>query len=212
VVKVAGTISDAGREAARLVQEEGCFDLSTLKEPYRAEGKKTMGLELWEELPRLPDAIIYPTGGGTGLIGLWKAFDELEALGLIRGPRPRLIAVQPEGCAPVVEAMKLGLAETAPFPDPNTIAAGLRVPAPYAGREVLEVLRASGGTAVTVDDDALRDATRTFARDEGMLVAPEAGAALAALPKLLDRRLIGRDEQVVLFLTGGAALYLDVLG
>jgi len=202
-VLVDGTISDSGRKAKE--------ELARLKEPYRAEGKKTMGYELWEQMTELPDVIVYPTGGGTGLVGMWKAFDELETMGLLDQRRPRLITVQASGCAPVVDALAAGADTVAPASAPHTFASGLRVPAPYAGPEVLDCVRRSGGTGVTVSDDEIRAATLTIARTDGIAVAPEAAATLAALPRLLERQVIDCDERIVLFLTGGAALYLDVV-
>jgi threonine synthase len=195
-----GLIDACGVVARRLAAEEGSFDLSTLREPYRVEGKKTMGLELAEDLGwRLPDVIVYPTGGGTGLVGMWKAFDELEQLGLIGPDRPRLVAVQAEGCAPIVRAFERGAATAEPWQDARTRAAGLRVPAAVGDRLILDALRASGGTAVAVSEEALTEAQVAAARLLGSYVAPESGAALAALPVLRDRGELADRDEVVLF-------------
>ena len=209
---VDGVISDAGRHAAAAAKEHGWFDVSTLREPYRLEGKKTMGFELAEQFGwELPDVIVYPTGGGTGLIGIWKAFDELEALGWIDSRRPRMVAVQAEGCAPIVHAFEAGSEFAEPVANPHTIAAGLRVPAAIGDYLILRTLRESGGTAVAVSDDAIREAVGLVAREAGILTAPEAAATVAAVPELLERGAIERDERVVLLLTGSGLKYMDVL-
>ena len=203
-----GTIADCGRFLAERGSEAGWFDVSTLKEPYRVEGKKTMGLELAEHLGwTLPDVILYPTGGGTGLVGMAKAFDELRELGWIDAPSPRFVAVQAEGCAPIVEAFQAGADDATPPSTPHTVAAGLRVPSPIGDRWMLRTLRASAGTAVSVSDTELIDGTRRLARQEGVFTAPEAGALVAALSRLLDEGWIQRDERVVLFLTGTGLKY-----
>ncbi len=209
---VDGVISDAGRHAAAAAKEHGWFDVSTLREPYRLEGKKTMGFEIAEQFGwELPDAIVYPTGGGTGLIGIWKAFDELETLGWIDSRRPRMVAVQAEGCAPIVQAFEAGSEFAEPVENPRTIAAGLRVPAAIGDYLILRTLRESGGTAVAVSDDAIREAVGLVAREAGILTAPEAAATVAAVPELLERGAIERDERVVLLLTGSGLKYMDVL-
>ncbi|MEX2229438.1 MAG: threonine synthase, partial [Dehalococcoidia bacterium] len=184
---VDGLITEAGRLIAIGVAEQGWLDLSTLKEPFRVEGKKTMGYELWEQFDgELPQAILYPTGGGTGLIGMWKAFDELEAMGLIGAERPQMIAVQAEGCAPIVRAFVAGAARAEPWADAQTIAPGIRVPAPFADDLILSAIRASSGTAVSVSDDDILDAMGEFAREEGIDAAPEGAATLAGLRKLVE--------------------------
>src|SRR5690606_8397515 len=171
---VDGYISDAGRLIAEGCREHGWFEMSTLKEPYRVEGKKTMGYEIWEQLEgRLPGAILYPTGGGTGLIGMWKAFDELEEMGLIGDERPRMYAVQADGCAPIVRAWDAGAERAEPWPSPETIAPGIRVPAPFADDLILRTLRESRGSAVAVTDDQIRESMAQLARLEGIDACPE---------------------------------------
>lgn len=205
---VDGSIADAGRRARDVCRESGGFDVSTLREPYRVEGKKTMGYELAEDLGwTLPDAIVYPTGGGTGLVGMWKAFEELEALGWIGAERPRMIAVQAAGCAPIVRAFEAGDACAEPVADPRTVASGLRVPSAIGDFLMLDILRRSGGSAVAVTDDELVEGARRLAREEGILAGPEAGAAVAALPGLLERAVVARDDRVVLFVTGHGLKY-----
>jgi len=200
VVAVDGLIDAAGRVAGELAGQDGAFDLSTLKEPHRAEGKKTMGLELAEDLGwRLPDVVVYPTGGGTGIVGMWKAFSELEALGLIGPERPRMVAVQAAGCAPFVRAFERGERTAEPWVDGRTRAAGLRVPRAVGDILVLDALRASGGTAVAVSETALTDAQRLGARLGAGFVGPETGAALAALPVLRERGDLGPGDEVVVF-------------
>ena len=212
VTLVPGVITDAGKRL-REVAGPDWSDLSTLKEPYRVEGKKTMGYELAEQLAwTLPDAILYPTGGGTGLVGMDKAFGELEELGWIpRGRRPRLVSVQVEGCAPIVRAFAAGAAEATPWEDPHTLAAGLRVPAAVGDRWMLEVLRATGGTAIAVPEaEMLRD-TIALSRALGVLVAPEGGAVLAAFRRLVASGFLARGERVVLFNTGSGLKYLEAI-
>jgi threonine synthase len=210
---VDGLITDAGRVAAEQGAAPDWYDVSTLKEPYRVEGKKTMGYELAEQLEwRLPDWIIYPTGGGTGLIGMWKAFEELEALGWIpAGRRPRMVTVQAEGCAPIVQAFERGLDCGVAVDDPRTVADGLRVPRAVADFLMLRVLRASDGAAVAVTDESMVAAMRRLGAAEGVSAAPEGGAALVAIERLVDEGRIARGDTVVLFNTGGALKYLDVL-
>ncbi len=206
---VEGLISDAGRLAAEQAREKGWFDVSTFKEPYRAEGKKTMGLELAEAFGwQLPDVILYPTGGGTGLVGMWKAFAELEALGWIDRRRPRMISVQAEGCAPVVRAFSQHAERVEFWQNASTLASGLRVPGPFADRLILRALRESGGTAVAVSDEQITAAQKRWAAAEGMFTAPEGAACLAALEILLETGQIGRRESVVLFNTGSGLKYI----
>lgn len=203
VFTVEGSIATAGRVVARVAPATGWFDLSTLKEPYRLEGKKTMGLELAEQLGwTLPDLVVYPTGGGTGLIGIAKAAEELIALGWVRGPRPRFVAVQAEGCAPVVRAWREGAEATAPWPDPVTRAPGLRVPSPFAGRQILAVIRQTGGEALAVGEEEIEAAQRRLARLEGVWTAPEAAATVAALARLAGRGAVAPEARTVLILTG----------
>jgi threonine synthase len=210
---VDGLITDAGRLAAETGRPLGWYDVSTLKEPYRLEGKKTMGFELAEQLGwRWPDWIVYPTGGGTGLIGMWKAFEELEAIGWIApGRRPRMVSVQADGCAPIVRAFAAGRDCAEPVVDAHTIADGLRVPAAVGDFLMLRILRESGGTALSIPDAAMVDGMRRLGSSEGISAAPEGGAALAALDRLLAAGKISDDDVVVLFNTGGALKYLDVL-
>jgi threonine synthase len=210
---VDGLITEAGRLAAETGRPLGWYDVSTLKEPYRLEGKKTMGFELAEQLGwRWPDWIVYPTGGGTGLIGMWKAFEELEAIGWIApGRRPRMVSVQADGCAPIVRAFAAGRDCAEPVVDAHTIADGLRVPAAVGDFLMLRILRESGGTALSIPDAAMIDGMRRLGSSEGISAAPEGGAALAALDRLLAAGKISDDDVVVLFNTGGALKYLDVL-
>jgi len=205
-----GLITDCGAEVARRKDEEGWFDVSTLKEPYRVEGKKTLGYELAEQLNwTLPDVIIYPTGGGTGLIGMWKAFAEMEELGLIGAKRPRMVTVQAAGCAPIVKAFEDGKRFADEFPAATTIASGLRVPRAIGDFMILDALRESGGTAVSVTDAELIAATREIGATEGVFCAPEGAACLPALRKLIDAGNLDSDEQVILFNTGGGVKYLE---
>jgi threonine synthase len=203
VFTIEGSIATAGRIVAQAAPALGWFDLSTLKEPYRLEGKKTMGLELAEQCGwRLPTVLLYPTGGGTGFVGIAKAYEELSAMGWLEGRWPRFIAVQAEGCAPLVKAFSEGADTTVPWPDPVTMAAGLRVPSPFAGRQMLRLLRRTHGDAVAVSDAAIVEAQRLLARCEGIWTAPEAAALVAALPELQQRGTIERDDRVLLVLTG----------
>ncbi|NKB87931.1 MAG: threonine synthase [Acidobacteria bacterium] len=211
VTIVDGTISDAGARMASEARDDW-FPVSTLQEPYRLEGKKTMGLELAEQLAwQLPDVILYPTGGGTGLLGMWKAFDELEAIGMLDSRRPRMIAVQAEGCAPIVKAFEAGDSSAAPWENATTVANGLRVPKAFADREILSVIRASKGTAITIDDDAMLAMLRLLAGVEGIYTAPEAAATIVAAQRLVADGTIHADERVVTFLTGNAYKYLSSL-
>jgi threonine synthase len=198
-----GLISDAGAWVAEQAAEHGWFAMATLKEPYRVEGKKTMGFELWEQLDgELPDAILYPTGGGTGLIGMWKAFAELEAMGLIGSERPRMIVVQAEGCAPIVRAYEAGAERAEPWEDAATIAPGIRVPSAFADDLILQAVRESDGDAVAVSDDEIRSAILDVTRSEGIDVCPEGAATVAGLRKLLAEDRIDGDSRIVLFNTG----------
>ena len=210
---VDGHIGDAGRAMRAEAADKGWFDLSTLKEPYRVEGKKTMGYELAEQMGwELPEAILYPTGGGTGLIGMWKAFAEMEELSWIpRGRRPKLYAVQSTGCAPVVRAIEEGRERIAPWENPKTVASGLNVPAPYADKLVLAALRESGGGAVAVPEEAIAPATRELAAREGILAAPEGAACILGLSRLLAAGRIASKDRVVVFNTGTGLKYLDAI-
>jgi len=200
---VAGVITDAAKRVQQYIAASGGFDLSTLKEPYRVEGKKIMGYELLEDLGRLPDAILYPTGGGTGLIGMWKAFGEMQRLGWIGDERPRMFTVQSSGCAPVVRAFEQGL-DTAPeWESPQTSAWGLRVPRAIGDRLMLNALRQSRGGAVAVDEAQIEDAAAAMREREGIDGGPEAGAAMLALQTLMTNGTLTRDDTVVVFNTGG---------
>jgi len=205
-----GLITDCGAEVARRKEAEGWFDVSTLKEPYRIEGKKTMGYELAEQFDwELPDVIIYPTGGGTGLIGMWKAFDEMEQMGWIGSKRPRMVTVQASGCQPIVRAFEEGKRFADEFPNAHTTASGLRVPKAIGDFLILDALRASGGTAVAVTDKELIDATKVIGAAEGIFCAPEGAACLPALQKLLADGSVKADERVVLFNTGSGVKYVE---
>jgi threonine synthase len=213
VTLVDGLITDAGRIAAEKGKPLGWYDVSTLKEPYRIEGKKTMAYEVGEQLDwQFPDWIIYPTGGGTGMVGMWKAFEEMEAIGWkARGRRPKMVSVQAEGCAPIVKAFNEGQERSELFPNAHTVADGLRVPKAIGDFLVLRAVRESGGTALAVSDaDMVRD-MRELGAKEGISAAPEGGASLTALKHLLDRGMVASSDTVVLFNTGGALKYLDVI-
>lgn len=211
VTLIDGLITDCGRAAREGVEKFGHFDVSTLKEPYRVEGKKTMGYELAEQLDwSLPDVIIYPTGGGTGLVGMWKAFDEMEKLGWIDSRRPRLVSVQSEGCAPIVKAFHEGKEQAEPWPEAKTIAAGLRVPAAIGDFLILRALRESRGTAIAVPDGEILEATYLLGKTTGLWPAPEGGATLAAFLHLKHNGWIKEGESVVLFNTGNGAKYSKV--
>jgi threonine synthase len=204
-----GHIGDCGKASRAWAGESGAFDVSTLREPYRIEGKKTLGLEIAEQLQwTLPDAILYPTGGGTGLIGMWKAFDELRAAGwLPANARTRLFSVQSTGCAPIVRAFEAGADVATPWDKPETVASGLRVPGPLGGRLILRGLRETNGGAVAVSDAALTEWEHTVASGEGIDMCPEGGAAVAALAELVRRGVVARDARVVVFNTGAGWLY-----
>jgi len=213
VYLVPGSIADAGAVVKRACTERGWYDASTLKEPYRIEGKKTMGFELAEQLEwKLPDVIVYPTGGGVGLIGMWKGFAELREIGWIApDDMPRFVAAQATGCAPIVRAFEEGAAESQPWPDPKTFAAGIRVPKALGDFLVLRALRESSGIALAVTDDEMRDMMRLVGTMEGMLVCPEGAAAIAAAAKLRRDRWIRDDESVVVFNTGSGLKYAESL-
>jgi threonine synthase len=207
---VDGLINDAARAAAAMAKEYGWFDVSTFKEPYRVEGKKTMGLELAEAFGwELPDVILYPTGGGTGLVGMWKAFSELEALGWIGSKRPRMVSVQSSGCAPIVKAFYNGESRAEPWPNAATLASGLRVPIVFADRLILRALRESNGTAVSVSDDDILKAQQEIAASEGIFTAPEGAATFAAARVLAKNGWVQPDEKVVLFNTGSGLKYIQ---
>ncbi len=214
VVLVEGIISDAAGMAGEKARQEGWFDLSTFKEPYRVEGKKIMGYELAEAFGwSLPDVIVYPTGGGTGLVGMWKAFAELEALGWLEiEKRPRMVAVQADGCAPVIKAFEAGAEFCDFWTNAHTLASGLRVPKSFADALILKDLRESRGQAVAVSDAAILEAQRQLSRMEGIFPAPEGAATLAAVEELVRQAWIAPDESVVLFNTGSGLKYLDQLG
>ncbi|MGO9011063.1 MAG: threonine synthase [Bryobacteraceae bacterium] len=208
VTLVDGLISDCGRLVAERGPQEGWFDVSTLKEPYRIEGKKTMGYEVAEQMDwEPPDAIFYPTGGGVGMIGMWKAFDEMEKLGWIGSRRPKMIAVQAEGCAPVVRAFQENETRSRFFEGAHTLAAGLRVPKPLGDFLVLEAVRSSGGTAIAVSDEEMLDAGEELASSEGIFAAPEGAACVAALRKLLADGFLKPADRIVLYNTGSGLKY-----
>jgi threonine synthase len=210
VTLVDGLITDCGKIVAERKQAEGWFDVSTLKEPYRVEGKKTMGYELAEQLDwKLPDVIIYPTGGGTGLIGMWKAFDEMQQMGWIDSNRPRMVSVQSSTCAPIIRAFEKGERFADEFEDAATVASGLRVPKAIGDFLILDAIRESGGTAVAVTDSELIKAVGEIGAAEGIFAAPEGAACLPALRKLIDQGLVKAGETVVLFNTGSGIKYLE---
>jgi threonine synthase len=209
---VRGLIGDAGRLVAAAAARAGWFEVATLKEPYRVEGKKTIGLELVEQLGwRMPDVVVYPTGGGVGLIGIAKALGELRELGWVDGPQPRFVAVQADGCAPIVAALHAGADDVQPWPHPHTVAYGINVAAPLGGRLVLAALRQSGGTAIAVSDAGALAAQADCAREEGLLVCPEGGAALEAVRRLRADGWIGPAEEVVVLNTGTALTYPELV-
>jgi threonine synthase len=213
VTLVDGLITDCGAEVARRKESEGWFDVSTLKEPYRVEGKKTLGYELAEQLDwQLPDCIVYPTGGGTGLVGMWKAFEEMEALGWINDKRPRMVSVQSSGCAPIVRAFEEGARHAEEFQNAETVASGLRVPKAIGDFLILDALRSSGGAAIAVSDEELLAAVKEIGAAEGVFVAPEGATCLPALRKLIERGDVKPDERVVLFNTGAGVKYLEAFG
>src|SRR5271168_4193079 len=210
VTLVDGLISDCARIVMQRKDQEGWFDVSTLKEPYRIEGKKTMGYEVAEQLNwTLPDAIFYPAGGGVGLIGMWKAFAEMETMGWISSRRPKMIAVQTEGCQPVVRAFERGESKSEFWHNAHTVAAGLRVPKPLGDALMLDAIRKSGGTAIAVSDEELLDASLELGADEGIFAAPEGGACVAALSKLLANGFLKKDDRIVIYNTGAGLKYLE---
>ena len=210
VTLVDGLISDCAKLVAAGAAREGWFDVTTLKEPYRIEGKKTMGYEVAEQMDwQLPDAIFYPTGGGVGLIGMWKAFSEMEELGWIGAKRPKMIAVQVEGCQPVVRAFEQGAGRSEFWENASTVASGLRVPKPLGDFLILKAVRESGGTAIAVSDTELLDAGIRLASEEGLFIAPEGAACVSALEKLLQSGFLKTDEKIVLYNTGSGLKYLE---
>jgi len=209
---VDGLISDCGRIVAERKAAEGWFDISTLKEPFRVEGKKTMGYELVEQLGwEYPEAVFYPTGGGVGLIGMWKAFEEMEELGWVTGRRPRMVAIQAAGCAPVARAFEQGETVSRMWENARTFAAGLRVPKPYGDALILEIVRESGGTVAAVTDDEIFGSLKDWGRQEGILLSPEGAAATAAYDRLVGTGFLKAEDRVVLFNTGSGNKYTDVL-
>ncbi|MEX0585402.1 MAG: threonine synthase, partial [Pirellulales bacterium] len=210
---VDGLITDCGRIVREAKNRLGGVDLSTLKEPYRVEGKKTMGLELAEQFSwRLPDVILYPTGGGTGLVGMWKAFAELRELGWLESDSlPRMVAVQSDGCAPIVRAFEAGARFAEPFPDAATIASGIRVPAAVGDFMILDAIRASGGRAVAVPEVRLHEWMRLVAQSEGLAICPETAACIGALERLTAEGWIKREESVLVFNTGAAQKYVEAI-
>jgi threonine synthase len=209
---VDGLISDCARIVGERKEKEGWFDLSTLKEPFRVEGKKTMGYELVEQLGwEYPDAVFYPTGGGVGLIGMWKAFQEMEELGWVKGKRPKMIAVQAAGCAPVARAFDEGEAASQMWQDAATFASGLRVPKPYGDYINLEAVRESGGTVVALSDEQILVSLTDWASQEGILLSPEGAAATAAYDHLIGTGFLSPSDRIVLFNTGSGNKYTDVL-
>jgi len=213
VTLVDGLISDCARLVNERREAEGWFEISTLKEPFRVEGKKTMGFEAAEQLDwKLPDAIFYPTGGGVGLIGMWKAFDEMEYLGWIGKERPKMISVQAAGCAPVVKAWNEHKAVAEVWQNAQTLAAGLRVPKPYADYIILDILKKSGGTAVAVSEEQIFDAVEEWSSKDGVFAAPEGAASLAAYKILIKEKFLKPSDTVVLFNTGSGLKYIDVIG
>ena len=213
VTLVDGLISDCGRIVNERKQAEGWFEISTLKEPFRVEGKKTMGFEVAEQLDwRLPDAIFYPTGGGVGLIGMWKAFEEMEQLGWIGKERPKMVSVQAAGCAPVVKAWEEHKPVAEVWQNAQTLAAGLRVPKPYADYIILDILKKSGGTAIAVSEEQIFDAVKEWASKDGVFAAPEGAASLAAYKILVQQKFLSANDRVVLFNTGSGLKYIDVIG
>jgi threonine synthase len=213
VTLIDGLITDCAAEIAKRKTEEGWFDMSTLKEPYRAEGKKTMGYELAEQMEWvLPDVIIYPTGGGTGLVGMWKAFDEMERMGWIGAKRPKMVSVQAAGCAPIVKAFENGERFADEFPNAHTSASGLRVPRAIADFIMLDLIRVSHGTALTVTDEEMIASAKEIGAKTGVFAAPEGGATLASARKLSKSGFIGAEDSVVLFNTGSGVKYIEALG
>ena len=209
---VDGLIGDAGQLSRQKAQEEGLFDVSTLQEPYRVEGKKTMGYEIAEQMDwTLPDAIIYPTGGGTGIVGIWKAFQEMEAMGWIDSKRPKMFCVQSDGCAPMVRAFHEGAEFAEPWPNAQTIAAGLRVPSAIGDYLILGALRESGGGALTVSDEEMLTSMKVVASLEGMFICPEGAATVAAVGKLVASGTLSPEERILMLNTGSGLKYLELV-
>ena len=209
---VNGLITDAGKLSNNLAGTQGYFDVSTLKEPYRAEGKKTMGYEIAEQMNwNIPDVIIYPTGGGTGIIGIWKAMQEMEDLGWIDDKRPRMFSVQAENCAPIVKAFSNGSKYSEPWENADTIAPGLRVPSPFADYLILQILSESGGGAVDVSDKSLMDDVKIAASLDGVLMSPEGAATISAARKLLAKEILSPDDTVLLLNTGSTTKYFELI-
>ena len=212
VTLVDGLISDCARLVNERKEKEGWFDISTLKEPFRVEGKKTMGYELVEQLNwTYPDAVFYPTGGGVGLIGMWKAFEEMEQLGWVTGKRPKMIAIQASGCAPVARAYKEGADVSKMFENAATFAAGLRVPKPYGDYIILDVVRKSGGTVVDLSDETILNSLLDWSRNEGLLLSPEGATATAAYDHLIETGFLNPSDKVVIFNTGAGLKYVDMI-
>ena len=210
VTLVDGLISDCAKIVGERQKEEGWFDISTLKEPFRVEGKKTMGYELAEQLEwKLPDAVFYPTGGGVGMIGMWKAFDEMQCLGWIGAERPKMISVQAAGCAPIVKAWQEQKPVSEFWQNAKTVAAGLRVPKPYADYIILDIIKKSGGTAIAATDEEIECAVREWASTEGIFAAPEGASCLVAYRKLIASGFLKPADKVVLFNTGSGLKYID---
>ncbi len=210
VKQVPGTLTEAGRALNGWAPAPEWWNVATFKEPFRLEGKKTLGYEIAEQSGwRLPDVIFYPTGGGTGLVGMWRAFEEIRALGWSRDPMPRLIAVQSRGCAPVVRALEQGAARAAPWKDASTVASGLRVPSPFADALILRAIRDSGGTAVAVSEEELLDGMAELAAEEGVFACPEGGATLAGLRQLRASGEVAAEARVVIYNTGSGLQYLE---
>ncbi|MFC1513573.1 threonine synthase [candidate division KSB1 bacterium] len=210
-VFVEGSIVTAGKHLKTLI-DDTWYDVSTLKEPYRVEGKKTMGIELAEQMGwTLPDVIVYPTGGGTGLIGMWKAFDELEKIGWLSSHRPKMVSVQAEGCAPIIKAFHDGADKAEEWQNPTTVAAGLRVPAAVGDFLMLKAIRESGGTAVSVSDDELIEGVKLVGKHTGIFTAPEGGAAFIAVKKMIESGHVKPDEKIVVFNTGSGLKYTDTI-
>ena len=209
---VDGFISDAGKASALEAEKRGLFDVSTLKEPYRVEGKKTMGLEIAEQMDwEVPDVIIYPTGGGTGIVGIWKAFQELEQIGLVSSKKPKMVVVQADGCSPLVDAYEKNEKFAKPFENPKTLAAGMRVPLAVGDFIIYDILKKSNGTAVRINDDEMLEGVSLLASEEGIFAAPEGGAILMASKRLRKEGFIKDSDKVVIVNTGSAYKYLDMM-
>ncbi|TKT87493.1 threonine synthase [Dyadobacter frigoris] len=212
LILVDGLINDCGKLVAEMKAENGYFDVSTMKEPYRLEGKKTMGFEIAEQMNwELPDVIFYPTGGGTGLIGLWKAFEEMKQAGWITGKFPRLVAVQTENCQPIVWSYEGKHKNASAYQAKPSMANGLAVPSPFAERQILEILKESNGFAISVSEQELLDGVKTLSKREGLFVAPEGGALIPAMKKALENKWVSRDETILLLNTGSGYKYAENL-